>query len=67
MKQLRLTAILAASLSPIAVMAQDMPGEGVTVRPILQPVLEEVFQHRVLLQALEDPCYTVEESEEVMA
>lgn len=64
MKQLRLAAILALSLAPAALMAQDMPGEGVTVRPILPVQIEEHMQHLVLFRALEDLGYTVAEPDE---
>lgn len=49
------------------VLAQDMPGEGVTVRPVIQPLVEEFFQARILFRALEELGYTVEEPQEVLA
>lgn len=64
MKLLRIAAILAMTMSPAALMAQDRPGEGVTVRPVMAPQLEEAFQHRILFRALEDLGYTVAEPQE---
>lgn len=61
MKQFSLATTLALTLAPAALMAQDMPGEGVTVRPVITPQLEEMFQHRILFRALEDLGYTVAE------
>ena len=52
MKLLKIAAILAMTMSPAALMAQDKPGEGVTVRPVMTPQLEEMFQHRILFRAL---------------
>jgi len=46
-------------------MAQDMPGEGTTVRPIIGLIAEEMFQARVLFSALEDLGYEVAEPQEV--
>ena len=45
--------------------AQSQPGRGVTVRPIMAPALEEVFQHRILFRALEDLGYRVADPQEV--
>ncbi len=44
--------------------AQDKPGEGVTVRPILSTQIEEHMQHLVLFKALEDLGYTIAEPNE---
>ncbi|WP_170433206.1 glycine betaine/L-proline ABC transporter substrate-binding protein ProX [Ruegeria arenilitoris] len=57
------TTILATS----AIAAGDKPGEGVTVRPVIQPIAEEIFQHRILFKALNDLGYDVAEPEEVQA
>ncbi|MEW2915974.1 glycine betaine/L-proline ABC transporter substrate-binding protein ProX [Ruegeria sp. ANG10] len=57
------TTILATS----ALAASDKPGEGVTVRPVIQPIAEEIFQHRILFRALNDLGYDVAEPEEVQA
>ncbi|MGJ8547750.1 MAG: glycine betaine/L-proline ABC transporter substrate-binding protein ProX [Sulfitobacter sp.] len=40
-------------------MAQDMPGEGVTVQPVIGLIAEEYFQSRIIFRALEDLGYTV--------
>lgn len=67
MKQLRLAAILALTLAPGALLAQDLPGEGVTVRPVSQGAAEELFGERIIYRALEDLGYTVDEPQEVLA
>jgi glycine betaine/proline transport system substrate-binding protein len=66
MKPTRLHAAATLALllaSPAA--ANDRPGEGVTVRPVMGAQLEEFFQHRVLFRALEDLGYAVAEPNEV--
>ena len=61
-----LTAALAASTFIAGdTFAADMPGEGVTVRPVMAPSVEEMFQHRVLFRALEDLGYEIAEPQEV--
>ncbi|RJE84991.1 glycine betaine/L-proline ABC transporter substrate-binding protein ProX [Paracoccus onubensis] len=67
MKHIMLTTTALLSLAAGAAFAQDMPGEGVTVRPVIQPLLEEMLQARVLVRALEDLGYEVEEPQEVLA
>lgn len=63
-----LSAALAASTFITgSALAADMPGEGVTVRPVIQPLVEEFFQARIVFQALEDLGYDVAEPEEVTA
>ena len=65
-----LIAALAASTTLAgAAFADDhaMPGKGVTVRPVIQPTVEEFFQARIVFQALEDLGYDVAEPEEVLA
>lgn len=47
------------------VLAADMPGEGVTVRPVEGTNLEEKFQHIIIYRALEKLGYTIAEPEEV--
>lgn len=39
--------------------AQEMPGEGVTVRPVVGLIAEEYFQSRIIFRALEDLGYEV--------
>lgn len=57
-----LTAALAAStFLGTAALAQDMPGEGTTVRPVIGLIAEEYFQSRILFRALEDLGYEVAE------
>ncbi|MBY6058226.1 glycine betaine/L-proline ABC transporter substrate-binding protein ProX [Leisingera daeponensis] len=62
-----LAALAASTMLAGAGLAADKPGEGVTVRPVIQPIAEEVFQHRILFQALQDLGYDVAEPEEVQA
>lgn len=63
MKHFALTTAMALTLAMPA-LAQEKPGEGVTVRPIVSTQIEEFFQHRILFRALEDLGYTVEEPSE---
>lgn len=63
MKHLSLTTALALALAAPA-FAQDKPGEGVTVRPILPTQIEEHFQHKILFHALTDLGYTIAEPNE---
>ncbi|MDW4548928.1 glycine betaine/L-proline ABC transporter substrate-binding protein ProX [Defluviimonas sp. D31] len=65
MKHFTISTALALSLLATPLMAQDKPGEGVTVRPIMAPALEEIFQHRIVFHALQDLGYTVAEPQEV--
>ncbi|MCX7645513.1 MAG: glycine betaine/L-proline ABC transporter substrate-binding protein ProX [Rhodobacteraceae bacterium] len=52
------TTALALALA-LPALANDRPGEGVTVRPILPTQIEEHLQHLVLFRALEDLGYTI--------
>ncbi|NSY40815.1 glycine betaine/L-proline ABC transporter substrate-binding protein ProX [Leisingera sp. ANG59] len=54
-------ALAATTFLSSAAMAQDMPGEGVTVRPVIGLIAEEYFQSRILFRALEDLGYEVAE------
>ncbi|MFC6500084.1 hypothetical protein ACFP8Z_21565 [Gemmobacter lanyuensis] len=63
MKHLTLTTAMAILLAS-PVLANDTPGAGVTVRPVIQPLMEEMFQSRVLMRALGDLGYTVAEPQE---
>lgn len=57
-----LTAALAAStFLGTAALAQEMPGDGTTVRPVVGLIAEEYFQSRILFRALEDLGYEVAE------
>lgn len=65
-KTLTLGAALAGTIAAGAAFADaDRPGEGVTVRPVIAPSLEEMFQHRILFRALEELGYTIAEPQEV--
>ncbi len=66
MKHLTLTTALGLLLAAPA-LAQDKPGEGVTVRTAIQPLLEEMFQSRILFRALGNLGYTVADPQEVVA
>lgn len=65
MKHFARSTALILSLVATAAAAQDKPGDGVTVRPVTTPQLEEQFQHRVLYRALEDLGYKVADPQEV--
>lgn len=67
MKRLTIATAFALSLATTPLMAQDKPGEGVTVRPVIQPLLEEMLQARVLFSALEELGYSVAAPLEVIA
>lgn len=67
MKRFSIATALSLSLAATPLLAQDKPGEGVTVRPVIQPVIEEMFQARVVFSALEDLGYTVADPNEVLA
>uniref|UniRef100_UPI0039B86E2B glycine betaine ABC transporter substrate-binding protein n=1 Tax=Albidovulum sp. TaxID=1872424 RepID=UPI0039B86E2B len=67
MKHLAAASTLVLSLLASPVLAKDRPGDGVTVRPAIQPLLEEMFQSRILFRALEDLGYTVADPQEVVA
>ena len=54
-------ALAATTFLSGAAIAQDMPGEGVTVRPVIGLIAEEYFQSRILFRALEDLGYDVAE------
>ncbi len=64
MKHLTLATAMATLFAAVPALAQDMPGEGVTVRPILPVQIEEHMQHLILFRALEDLGYTVAEPDE---
>lgn len=65
---MRKTAILAAALTTLAatqVSAAEMPGKGITVKPIQSTITEETFQTLLVSRALEKLGYTVEKPSEV--
>ena len=66
MKPLILSLALACALAT-PVFANDKPGEGITLRPVIQPVIEEMFQARIIFRALQDLGYTLAEPEEILA
>jgi len=50
----------ALALAAAPAVAQDMPGEGKSVQPIVTTTAEELFQHFVLFEGLEQLGYEVE-------
>lgn len=53
--------IAIAAMGSIPALAQEMPGEGVAVKPVFQALLEERFQEYIVLIGLERLGYEVEE------
>ncbi|MEI2267091.1 glycine betaine/L-proline ABC transporter substrate-binding protein ProX [Erwinia sp. CGal63] len=60
-------ALLAAALTSLALptFAADLPGKGVTVKPVQSTITEEAFQTLLVSRALEKLGYTVEQPSEV--
>jgi len=50
----------ALALTAAPAVAQDMPGEGKSVQPIITTTAEELFQHMILFRGLEELGYEVE-------
>ncbi|MER9076685.1 hypothetical protein NKH80_28660 [Mesorhizobium sp. M0904] len=67
MKRLLTAGATALALLAHSVLANDKPGEGITVRPIIEPVLEEYSYAKVLLRALTDVGYKVADQQEAIA
>ncbi len=65
MKHFTLTTALCLSMLATPLFAQDKPGEGVTVRPIIGNIAEEFFQARIIYRALADLGYTVADPQQV--
>jgi glycine betaine/proline transport system substrate-binding protein len=59
MRKLFTAGAMALALMTQPVLANDKPGEGVTVRPMMPTQIEEFFQHRILFRALQDLGYTI--------
>ncbi|MBB1250550.1 glycine betaine/L-proline ABC transporter substrate-binding protein ProX [Rhizobium sp. G21] len=59
MRKLFTAGAMALALMAQPVLANDKPGEGVTVRPMMPTQIEEFFQHRILFRALQDLGYTI--------
>ncbi|ROR05775.1 glycine betaine/L-proline ABC transporter substrate-binding protein ProX [Erwinia sp. JUb26] len=65
---MRKTALLAAALTTLAaaqVSAADLPGKGITVKPVQSTISEETFQTQLVSRALEKLGYTVDSTSEV--
>jgi len=60
-------ALLAAAFTTLALpaFAADLPGKGITVKPIQSTITEETFQTLLVSRALEKLGYTVEQPSEV--
>ncbi len=58
-------AIAAVIATSAVAFANDMPGEGVTARPIEGTVLEERFQNQIIYRALEELGYTIGDPQSV--
>lgn len=54
-------ALIGSSMIATGALAQDTPGDGVTVRPVIGLIAEEYFQSRILFRALEELGYEVAE------
>ncbi|MEM9221190.1 MAG: glycine betaine/L-proline ABC transporter substrate-binding protein ProX [Pseudomonadota bacterium] len=54
-------AVLATTMLSGPALANDKPGEGITVQPVIGLIAEEYFQSRLLFKALEDLGYEVAE------
>lgn len=64
MKHTKLATALALLLLATPSFANDTPGAGVTVRPVMPAQIEEHMQHQILFKALEDLGYTIAEPNE---
>lgn len=65
---MRKTALLAAAFTSLVasqVSATDLPGKGITVKPVQSTITEETFQTLLVSRALEKLGYTVEQPSEV--
>ncbi|QKJ88320.1 glycine betaine/L-proline ABC transporter substrate-binding protein ProX [Paramixta manurensis] len=65
---MRKTVILAAALTTLAatqVSAAELPGKGITVKPVQSTITEETFQTLLVSRALEKLGYSVEKPSEV--
>lgn len=65
---MRKTALLAVALTTLAttyVSAADLPGKGITVKPLQSNISEETFQTLLVSRGLEKLGYTVEAPDEV--
>lgn len=55
---------LAATLTPLSGLAEERPGEGVSVTPIFPSIAEEHFRGQIAIMGLEELGYEVEEPRE---
>ena len=69
-RSLLIAMIVVAPLSFVttfATTAAERPGEGIKVRPIMEPIVDQIFQYRILFRALRDLGYDVQTPEEATA
>lgn len=58
--------VTAALILPAGIaLAQSKPGDGVTVKPLKSSIAEETFQTMLVMKALEELGYTVEDISEL--
>ena len=65
LRALAASAGIAAILATGAATAQDMPGEGITVTPLKSSLAGETFQTMLVMKALEELGYTVNDIKEL--
>ena len=65
MRGLLAAGAVAVAMSAGAAIAQDMPGEGVNVIPLKSSIAEETFQTLLVVKALEELGYDVEDIKEL--
>lgn len=65
MRKMTLLAAAFTTLAAAQVSAADLPGKGITVKPVQSTITEETFQTLLVSRALEKLGYTVEAPSEV--
>ena len=65
MRKMTLLAAAFTTLASVQVSAADLPGKGITVKPVQSTITEETFQTLLVSRALEKLGYTVEDPSEV--
>ncbi len=63
--QKTLALVLGSALLATPLIAGDMPGEGVTVRPVTGTSVDESWQHKIIYRALGDLGYSVADPQQV--
>ncbi|MET2831189.1 glycine betaine/L-proline ABC transporter substrate-binding protein ProX [Mesorhizobium shangrilense] len=67
MKRLSFTTALVLSFVATPLLANDKPGQGITVKPVIEPMIEEFFQGRIIDHAMKDLGYTVAQPVELLS